>query len=93
MLQWTETTLTHLVQDGAPASLLSGRLRSDDAPESDESETQRPSIADRATFSVRWGGRTCYLGDTLPFRLLERLARRPDRLFSYGVLLQDVWRR
>jgi hypothetical protein len=37
----------------------------------------RPSIIDGATFSVHWANRTCHLGNTVSFRLLERLARRP----------------
>jgi len=50
-----------------------------------------PPLADRATFSACWGGRTCRLGNTISFKLLERLARRPNHLVSCEVLLQDVW--
>lgn len=51
----------------------------------------RTPITDRTTFSVRWDGKTCYLGNTLPFRLLERLARRPNQHVSYEQLCEDVW--
>lgn len=51
----------------------------------------RSAITDRATFCVHWRGRTCYLGDTGPFRLLERLARRPGHLVHCDVLLQELW--
>jgi DNA-binding response OmpR family regulator len=52
-----------------------------------------PSIADRATFLAHWEGKTCYLGNTIFFKLLERLARRPNHLVSCEILLQDVWER
>jgi DNA-binding response OmpR family regulator len=51
----------------------------------------RPSIIDEATFSVHWANRTCYLGNTKPFRLMERLARRPNHLVLCDVLLEDLW--
>jgi len=53
--------------------------------------SKRP-VADRATFSVKWLGKTCYLGYSVKFRLFERLARRPDQYVSYAELIQDVWR-
>ena len=48
-------------------------------------------IADQSSLSVVWEGRRCYLGQTLPFRLFERLARRPNQYVTYEQLLQDVW--
>jgi len=48
-------------------------------------------IADRATFSARWEGKTCPLGNTISFRLLERLSRRPNQLVPCQVLLREVW--
>lgn len=58
-----------------------------------ESGSVRPSIIDEATFSVRWGDRTCRLGNTVAFRLLARLARRPNQLVSCETLLNDLWDR
>lgn len=46
---------------------------------------------DRRLLSVIWRGRACFLGNTLPFRLLERLARRPNIYVSCEQLLEDVW--
>ena len=51
----------------------------------------RPSIIDEATFSVRWADRTCRLGNTVPFRLLARLARRPNQFLSYESLRDGIW--
>lgn len=52
---------------------------------------RHPPIADRTTFSARWDGKTCHLGNTITFRLLERLARRANQFVSCDVLLQEVW--
>ena len=62
--------------------------RRDSIPE--PADADRP-VADRTLLSVRWRGKTCFLGNTLPFRLLDRLARRPNQYFSYEQLLDDVW--
>jgi hypothetical protein len=51
----------------------------------------RCPICDRSTFSVNWGGKACRLGNTLPFRLIERLARRPNQFFPYAQLLEEIW--
>lgn len=50
----------------------------------------RPVI-DRAMLSVLYQGRSCFLGNTLPFRLLERLLRRPNQYVSHQQLQDDVW--
>ena len=50
-----------------------------------------PAITDRTTFCVHWANRTCHLGNTMPFKLLERLACRPNQFIHYDVLLQDLW--
>lgn len=60
-------------------------------PQPSDHDSPLPPIADRTTFSAHWGGKTCRLGNTICFRLLERLARRPNQLVSYDVLLQEVW--
>jgi hypothetical protein len=48
-------------------------------------------VADPATYSIYWRGRTCFLGNTLTFRLFAQLARRPNRFYSHDELLHDVW--
>ena len=59
-------------------------------PDAEGMSAQSP-IADRSTFSVHWRNKTCYLGNTLPFRLLERLAHRPNQLIHHDRLLDEVW--
>lgn len=51
----------------------------------------RHPITDRADFSVRWGNRTCCLGNNLAFKLLERLAHRPGLYLHYDTLLNEFW--
>ncbi len=45
------------------------------------------------TFTVEWHGRCCSLGPTILFKLIDRLAHRPGRYFTYDILMQDVWGR
>jgi DNA-binding winged helix-turn-helix (wHTH) protein len=42
--------------------------------------------------SVTFQGKDCFLGNTLPFKFLSHLARRPNAYVSYEDLLADVWR-
>lgn len=46
---------------------------------------------DRTTYTVRWRGGSCFLGSTMGFRLLERLARRPNEFISTVRLLDELW--
>lgn len=48
-------------------------------------------VLDDARLTVTFRGRTCRLGNTLPFRLLTRLARRPGCYVTHDDLLADVW--
>jgi DNA-binding response OmpR family regulator len=49
-----------------------------------------PAI-DRAMLSVVFHGRHCFLGNTLPFKLLDRLAHRPNAYVPYKELLSEIW--
>jgi hypothetical protein len=51
---------------------------------------QRP-LVDESTLSVIWKSKTLHLGHTLAFRLLARLARRPNQYVTHLELLRDVW--
>jgi DNA-binding response OmpR family regulator len=46
---------------------------------------------DRATYSVQWDQKSCFLGYTMAFRVLERLARRPNEYVSTDRLLEELW--
>lgn len=51
---------------------------------------ERP-LLDESTLSVIWKGKALHLGNTLAFRLLERLARCPNQYVTHLDLLRDVW--
>jgi DNA-binding response OmpR family regulator len=51
----------------------------------------RGLVVDEALLTVLYHGRSCYLGNSLPFRLLARLARHPNRYFTHDELLAEVW--
>ena len=46
---------------------------------------------DPALFEARFRGKSCRLGNTLEFRLLERLNQQPNRYVSHNDLSNDVW--
>ncbi len=48
-------------------------------------------LVDRATLTVTWQGRSVQLGHTRGFRLLECLARRPNRYVTHVDLIREVW--
>ena len=50
----------------------------------------RPRI-DHTTLSVVWAGKNCFLGYTISFKLVNRLAQRPNHFVTEMDLLRDVW--
>lgn len=70
--------------DGPLANLLGSR------PEDPTALFNRP-ITDPGAATVTWHGRTCKLGQSLLFRLMDRLARRPGHYLSFDRLVRDVW--
>jgi DNA-binding response OmpR family regulator len=48
-------------------------------------------IVDTAAKTVTYRGCTCCLGNTLVFRMIERLARRPNQFIPFDRLIRDVW--
>ncbi|MBN2136258.1 MAG: hypothetical protein JW720_00475, partial [Sedimentisphaerales bacterium] len=48
---------------------------------------------DPTNFTIKWNGRCCDLGPTILFKLMQRLARRPGRYFTFQNILQSAgWR-
>jgi len=56
-----------------------------------EPSAPRTPTADADSLAIRWKGKTCFLGKTLPFKLFARLARRPNQFLSHDLLLDEVW--
>jgi DNA-binding response OmpR family regulator len=52
---------------------------------------EHPLRIEQALLSVTYQGKTCFLGNTLPFKLLCQLARRPNTYIPHEELLADVW--
>ena len=52
---------------------------------------QSSLVLDKELFAARFGDRCCSLGNTVEFRLLDRLNSRPGRYVSVDTLRQDVW--
>lgn len=48
-------------------------------------------ITDPSFFTATFRGKTCFLGNTLPFKFLGRLARRRNTYVTYEDLLFEVW--
>ncbi len=48
-------------------------------------------VIDRSLLSVVHAGRICFLGNTLPFKFIARLARQPNVYVSYEDVLSEVW--
>jgi len=51
----------------------------------------RHLVIDRSMLSVTFRGKSCFLGGSLPFKLLCRLAQKPNAYVTYEELLDDVW--
>ena len=54
---------------------------------------RRPAIlqVDRETFAIRSGTKTCHLGHTILFRVMDVLVRHPDQYVSREQLLDLAW--
>lgn len=79
---------TAIAQIEAAVAELSSLLELDAHPSS------RPNIQpliDRPSFSVHWRGRSCFLGNTVLFRFVDRLARTPNVFISHVDLMMDIW--
>jgi DNA-binding response OmpR family regulator len=48
-------------------------------------------FVDFGLLSIVHKGRHCFLGNTIPFRLIGKLIDRPNRYFSYRELRDEVW--
>jgi hypothetical protein len=86
-------------EQGAGQSALSGAVdhaaNAEGCPAEKRLPSEEPELAplvvDRGTFSVRWGEKSCLLGNTKEFSLIERLNRRPGEYLSIPALIRDVW--
>jgi hypothetical protein len=73
---------------GLDEAALQGVRRSD-CPQAYRSH--RHPVVDPTTYTLEWHGRRCDLGPSILFRLIRRLLIRPNRYFTYDILMQVVW--
>lgn len=92
-----ETNATAVAQIEKTIALLAIALELDD-PFSPADSSPGPlqaadhcPLLDHTTFSVKWQDRTCFLGNTLLFHFLARIARCPNRYVTHVDLLEEVW--
>ena len=83
-----EQTLSLLCEELAldPLSYLQTRTMPRGAPTG-----QQGFMIEPTGLSVTYQGKVCFLGNTLPFKFLCRLARRPNTYVTYEDLLTEVW--
>lgn len=48
-------------------------------------------VIDRDTFTAWYNGEKCFLGNTIPFKVLVRLNQRPGTFVRIASLIDDVW--
>lgn len=68
-----------------------GPATGDKCAPSPSAAADRRLRVDPSTFTVHWREKRCALGFTTAFRIMERLARRPNEYLSTDRLLEDLW--
>ena len=68
-------------------SMASSYQRPSSSP---KKSTDRPFV-NRSLLLVTHRGKSCFLGNTLPLRLIERLLRAPNQYVSHEQLWEEVW--
>lgn len=48
-------------------------------------------VVDQSRLTITFRGKSCFLGNTLPFRFLAMLAERPNTYIPHEDLLTDIW--
>ena len=96
-----EANLDAIVQQRVPATSpigIAGRLgvsaseiAEQDAAAADAAAVDPSFRVDDETFKVWNGGEACYLGNTIEFRAIQRLARRPGQYLKVDVLRDSAW--
>lgn len=88
MMSLMEQTLVLLNEELALDSLTYWRAH---LPTSSGSQSSDRIEVDRDHLVVSFRGRSCFLGNTLPYRLLAHLAARPNVYLTHEELLDAVW--
>ncbi len=90
LLRRMRTQMNCLLRDSELAlELLAATARRPSGRASAHPDTD--GLIDETRFVVRWAGLECHLGQTVPFRLFQRLADSVNSYVSHERLLDDVW--
>lgn len=57
----------------------------------DDGRTTSNPIVDSGSLEAVYEGKRCFLGNTVLYRLIECLSRKPNKYYTYDELLQGVW--
>ncbi len=74
----------------APAAATAPVSNQSTVPPTNQTHYGKPT-ADRGTFTFHYGYGSCFLGNSVEFRLAERLAKTLGVFIDTGKLLEDVW--
>lgn len=88
MMELMEQTMTLLNEELAIDAITFWKTRH---PSTATSYSADHLDVDHQHLRVSFRGKSCFLGNTLPFRLLAALANRPNVYLTYEELLDDVW--
>lgn len=75
--------------------LLRDAVRQEDAQNDTAPAAPSPSsglVIDRDKFEISYKGKSCELGNTLSFRLLERFSQARGVFLTIKILIDDVWK-
>ena len=91
-LQSLATDLRQLaVQAEALIEILETETKDGDEHRRECGRNSPQRLLERTTFTVHWGKKSCFLGYTLPYRVMDYLARHANHYVSHEQLLDEVW--
>jgi 7-cyano-7-deazaguanine synthase in queuosine biosynthesis len=94
--QKSDQIVGHYIPPNCLLSMVCGRRTTPSAQVSVQADANRPSdqfVIDRARFEVTCANASCFLGNTIEFRLLDRLNQSRGRYVAVPTLADEVWQR
>lgn len=86
-----EIETLHVAAGGLAKQAYTMIAAGDDALDSTPASNDGHLRVDAVTYSIEWKGRRCVMGPSLLFRFFYRLAMHPSRLYTYDILMTQVW--
>jgi 7-cyano-7-deazaguanine synthase in queuosine biosynthesis len=82
---------TCLLRIAVNEGTLAGLTSPNDEPELAVEEVGDSFHVDKEKLCVRQGSKTVFLGATMEFKIIERIARRPGTYIRTSQIIEDVW--